>query len=69
MEASESPQISFKRAESRGVLRLVGNGPAVQELIANDDHRTGFARLELMVSTVLERLTAPDDPVGRGAGS
>jgi hypothetical protein len=58
MEASEKPKITLRRAESRGVLRLVGNEAAVRELIAKDDRRTGFARLELMLNTVLPRLTA-----------
>jgi hypothetical protein len=73
MEASEMPKISLSRAETRGVLGLVGNESAVQELIASDDRRTGFARLELMVNTVLDRLTAsdgsPGDDLERGAGA
>jgi hypothetical protein len=64
MEASEKPKISFSRVETRGVLHLVGNESAVQELIAKDDRRTGFARLELMVNGVLERLTATDGSAG-----
>jgi hypothetical protein len=58
MEASEKPKITLRGAESRGVLRLLGNEAAVRELIAKDDRRTGFARLELMLNTVLPRLTA-----------
>jgi hypothetical protein len=62
MEASEQPQISFSRVETRGVFGLVGDESAVRELIENDDRRTGFARLELMVGTVLERLTQVEPP-------
>jgi hypothetical protein len=62
MEASENPKLSFNRVESRGVFGLVGDEFAVQELIANDDRRSGFARLELMVGTVLERLTQVEPP-------
>jgi len=65
MEASEKPKISFSRAETRGVFGLLGNESAVQELIASDDRRTGFARLELMVGTVLERLTRVELPPSR----
>jgi hypothetical protein len=64
MEASEVPKISLSRAETRGIFGLVGDDSAVQELIASDDRRTGFARLELMVNTVLERLTASDGSPG-----
>jgi hypothetical protein len=66
MEASEKPVISLSRAESRGVPRLLGNDPAVRELIANDDRRTGFARLDLMVNTVLDRLTGTEPPASAG---
>jgi hypothetical protein len=62
VEASEKPKIAFSRIESRGVFGLVGDESAVQELIANDDRRSGFARLELMVGTVLERLTQVEAP-------
>jgi hypothetical protein len=65
MEASEQPQISFSRVETRGVFGLVGDKSAVQELIENDDRRTGFARLELMVGTVLERLTEVEPPASK----
>jgi hypothetical protein len=65
MEASEQPQISFSRVETRGVFGLVGDGSAIQELIENDDRRTGFARLELMVGTVLERLTEVEPPASK----
>jgi hypothetical protein len=65
MEASEQPQISFSRVETRGVFGLVGDESAVQELIENDDRRTGFARLELMVGTVLERLTEVEPPASK----
>jgi hypothetical protein len=65
MEASEQPQISFSRVETRGVFGLVGEESAVQELIENDDRRTGFARLELMVDTVLERLTEVEPPASK----
>ena len=65
MEASEQPQISFSRVETRGVYGLVGDESAVQELIENDDRRTGFARLELMVGTVLERLTQVEPPASK----
>jgi hypothetical protein len=64
MEASEQPRISLNHAESRGVLRLVRDESAIRELIANDDHRTGFARLELMLGEVFERLTRVDQPAG-----
>jgi hypothetical protein len=63
MEASEKPRISLSRVEGRGVVSLVGDESAVRELIASDDRRTGFARLNLMLSTVLERLTRTDPPV------
>jgi hypothetical protein len=65
MEASEQPQISFSRVETRGVVGVVGDESAVQELIENDDRRTGFARLELMVGTVLERLTEVEPPASK----
>lgn len=65
MEASEKPMISFSRVESRDVFSLVGSESAVQELIANDDRRTGFTRLELMVNTVLGHLTASDGSAGK----
>jgi hypothetical protein len=64
MEASENPQISLSRAETRGIFGLVGDESAVRELIANDDRRNGFARLELMVNGVLENLTATDGSAG-----
>jgi hypothetical protein len=64
MEASETPQISFSRVETRGVFGLLGDESAIQELIASDDRRTGFARLELMVNTVLENLTATEGSAG-----
>jgi hypothetical protein len=63
MEASEMPKISLSRVETRGILGLVGDDSAVQELISNDDRRTGFARLDLMVGTVLDRLTKVEPPV------
>jgi hypothetical protein len=63
MEASEMPKISLSRVETRGIFGLVGDDSAVQELISNDDRRTGFARLDLMVSTVLDRLTKVDPPL------
>jgi hypothetical protein len=66
MEASETPQITLRHAESRGVLRLVGDDSAIQELIARDERRTGFARLALMVYAVLGRLTARE-AAGRSA--
>jgi hypothetical protein len=62
MEASEKPMISLSRAEGRGVFGLVEDESAVRELIANDDRRTGFARLNLMLSIVLERITRPEPP-------
>jgi hypothetical protein len=62
MEASEKPKISFNRVESRGVFGMIGDESAVRALIANDDRRSGFARLELMVGTVLERLTQVEAP-------
>jgi hypothetical protein len=62
MEASEQPQISFSRPETRGVFGLVGDESAVQELISSDDRGSGFARLDLMVSTVLDRLTKVEPP-------
>jgi hypothetical protein len=65
MEASEQPQISFSRVETRGVFGLVGDESAIQELIENDDRRTGFARLELMVGTVLDRLTEVEPPASK----
>jgi hypothetical protein len=65
MEASEQPQITFSRVETRGLFGLVGDESAVQELIENDDRRTGFARLELMVGTVLERLTEVESPASK----
>jgi hypothetical protein len=64
MEASERPAISFRRGEARGLIGLLGDESAVRELIANDDRRTGFARLELMVNDVLEKLTATDGSTG-----
>jgi hypothetical protein len=63
MEASEMPKISLSRVETRDIFGLVGDDSAVQELISNDDRRTGFARLDLMVSTVLDRLTKVEPPV------
>jgi hypothetical protein len=66
MEASETPQITLRHAESRGVLRLVGDDSAIQDLIARDERRTGFARLALMVYAVLGRLTARE-VAGRSA--
>jgi hypothetical protein len=65
MEASEKPKITFRQAEARGVLSLVGDESAVRELIASDDRRTGFARLDLMLSIVLERLTRPQPPASK----
>jgi hypothetical protein len=65
MEASEQPQISFSRVETREVFGLVGDESAIQEVIENDDRRTGFARLELMVGTVLERLTEVEPPASK----
>jgi hypothetical protein len=65
MEASEQPQISFSRVQTRGVFGLVGDESAVQELIENDDRKTGFARLELMVGTVLDRLTEVEPPASK----
>lgn len=67
MEASEKPKISLSRVKTRGILGL--DDSAVQELISNDDRRTGFARLELMVDTVFEHLTATDGSVGNDAGA
>ena len=69
MEASQQPRISFSRVQSRGVPSLVGNESSVRDLIANDDRRTGFARLELMVNTVFEHLTATDGSTGNDAGA
>jgi hypothetical protein len=57
MEASDVPKISLSRVETRGVFGLVGDDSAVQELISNDDRGSGFARLDLMLGTVLDRLT------------
>lgn len=65
MEASEQPQISFSRVETRGVFGLVGDESAVHELIENDDRRTGFARLDLMVGTVFGRLTEVEPPASK----
>jgi hypothetical protein len=62
MEASEMPKISLNRAETRGILGLVGDDSAVKELISNDDRGSGFARLDLMLSTVLDRLTKVEPP-------
>ena len=67
MEASEMPKISLSRVETRGILGL--DESAVQELISNDDRRTGFARLELMVNTVFEHLTATDGSAGSDSGA
>jgi hypothetical protein len=65
MEASEMPKISLSRVETRGIFGLVGDDSAVQELISNDDRGSGFARLELMVGTVLERLTEVEPPASK----
>lgn len=62
MEASEMPKISLSRVETRGIFGLVGDDSAVQELISNDDRGTGFARLDLMLGTVLDRLTKVEPP-------
>jgi hypothetical protein len=62
MEASEMPKISLSRVETRGIFSLVGDDSAVQELISNDDRGSGFARLDLMLSTVLDRLTKVEPP-------
>jgi hypothetical protein len=62
MEASEMPKISLSRVETRGIFGLVGDDFAVQELISNDDRGSGFARLDLMLGTVLERLTKVESP-------
>jgi hypothetical protein len=69
MEASEEPRMTFSRVDSREVSSLVGNKSSVRDLIANDDRRTGFARLELMVNTVFEHLTATDGRAGGDAGA
>jgi hypothetical protein len=65
MEASEVPKISLSRVETRGILGLVGDDSAVQELISNDDRGSGFARLDLMLGTVLDRLTNVEPPASK----
>jgi hypothetical protein len=65
MEASQMPKISLSRVETRGIFGLVGDDSAVRELISNDDRGSGFARLDLMVSTVLDRLTQVEPPASK----
>lgn len=60
MEASEKRHIPLEDGAPRSGQYGIGDRNAIAALIADDRRSAGVARLDLMVNTVLDRLTASD---------
>ena len=63
MEATRAPEPPSDDERPTGVLRPIGDGRVLDSLAETEGHHRGLARLELMVNTVLDRLTAPEGSV------